>query len=87
MRQILFVRWEQDDGAACFALHRFTTIRDCLKNTRLHLPIALKVTQSWSQFGWRSASKVGLAEVIFVVPAKSGGLNGSTQHSAQTHIH
>jgi hypothetical protein len=58
MRQILFVRWEQDEDGACFALHRFTTIRACLRNTRLHLAIALKVTQSWSEFGWRGASKV-----------------------------
>jgi hypothetical protein len=48
--------------ACCFALHRFTTIRAGLKNTRLHLAIALKVTQSWSEFGWRSASKVALSE-------------------------
>jgi len=59
MRQILFVRWEQDEGGLVFALYRFTTIRACLKNTRLHLAIALKVTQSWSEFGWRSACKVG----------------------------
>jgi len=50
--------------AGLFALYRFTTIRACLKNARLHLAIALKVTQSWSEFGWRSACKVVLAQPV-----------------------
>ena len=27
MRQILFVRWEQDEDGACFALHRYIAIQ------------------------------------------------------------
>jgi hypothetical protein len=31
--------------------------------------------------------KPAIRKFGFEPPAKSGGLNGSTQHSAQTHIH